>query len=92
MIDLDAEIRRVVREELSKLTPSTSSYLTVSEASQLARVTVGTVRTWVRTGKLTRYAAGRGLRIDRVELTALMKANGSETDAEVVAMAMREFG
>ena len=57
-------VRQVVREELSKV-PERSEYLSVREAAEIADVIPGTIRSWIETGKLGRYQAGRHVRVKR---------------------------
>jgi excisionase family DNA binding protein len=44
------------------------SFLTPQEVSHLLRVSVYTVRRWIKEGELPAYKVGRGWRISRAEL------------------------
>ncbi|MEP6654009.1 MAG: helix-turn-helix domain-containing protein [Myxococcales bacterium] len=74
-------VRQVVREELSKV-PERSEYLSVREAAEIADVIPGTIRSWIETGKLGRYQAGRHVRVKRSDLDALLR-QPTVTDREV---------
>lgn len=76
-------VRDVVREELARaLTErdAPAEYLTVAQAATVARVARGTIRRWVREGRIAEYRAGRVVRVRRDELDRLMRgqrrANG----------------
>ena len=69
-------VRDVVREEVTRAlaerdTPA--EYLTVAQAADVARVARGTVRRWVREGRLADHRAGRVVRVRRNELDHLMR-------------------
>jgi excisionase family DNA binding protein len=64
-------VRQVLREELSKA-PERSEYLSVREAAEIAHVIPGTIRSWIDSGKLGRFQAGRHVRIKRSDLDALL--------------------
>lgn len=72
---LGAYIRTVAREEIEKSQVKThpGEYLSTSEGAELARVTQGTIRRWIREGLLHAHRAGRELRVKRHELEELMK-------------------
>lgn len=96
MIDLDAlreMIREVVRDELAKLQrPETgASRLTVAEAAELARVTPGCVRRWIRSGRLASTGAGKLLRVQRVDIDVLLHGGAGEflSDDEIDRIARR---
>lgn len=51
----------------------TETLITIPEAAELVSVCKGTIRNWLKEGKLTRYGNGRRLvRINRDELLRLM--------------------
>jgi excisionase family DNA binding protein len=86
------EVRKVVREELARGTPSGpgDGYLSVKEAARVASVAMDTVRDWIANGCLGRYNAGRVLRVKRSELDALLARstpNGTAPTPEAAAMA-----
>ncbi len=63
-------IADIVRSEL-KLTatkPANDEYLSTADAAQIARVTPGTIRRWVRAKELTKHGKGPRVRIRRDEL------------------------
>lgn len=45
-----------------------AEYLTVAEAAQVAKVTVGTMRAWCRAGRVKAGKAGKGWRVPRSAL------------------------
>lgn len=68
-------LRELVREELARVladrqTPT--EYLTVQQAAAVAGVARGTIRRWVREGRLTDYRAGRVVRVRRDELEHML--------------------
>lgn len=69
-------VRKVVREELTQArqrpAEGTDPYLAVASAAELADVAPGTIRAWMKAGKLGRYRAGGRLRVRRSELLALL--------------------
>jgi len=87
-------VRQVVREELSALSRRNASgptivdedgYLSVTKAARLADVAPGTIRAWIRAGRLTSKRAGRVLRVSRNELARFMSGTptgprGEETE------------
>ena len=78
-------VRDVVREELSLLARRNAghspgadeSYLSVTKAARLADVAPGTVRAWIRAGRLTAKRAGRVLRVSRAELDLFMRGEAT---------------
>lgn len=80
MSDLDESLRillrELVREELARALAERDApvdYLSVEQAATVAKVAHGTVRRWVREGRLTDYRAGRVVRVRRDELERLMR-------------------
>lgn len=69
-------VRQIVREELTSALAAVSSqgdgYLPVADAARLASVATGTIRRWIREGRLAGYRAGRLLRVRRGELDELL--------------------
>lgn len=93
---LEAMIRAIVREEIaaSRAPASTTPYLSTEEAAAYAKVDPGTVRRWIREGKLTRYEAGRELRVSTAELEKQMKP-GARSRRRALSpedLAARDFG
>jgi excisionase family DNA binding protein len=73
-------VREVLREELAPLAHRNSTfvrgldegYLSVAKAARMADVAPGTIRAWIRAGRLTAKRAGRVLRVSRPELAQFM--------------------
>lgn len=83
-----AEVRRVVAEMTRP-----DEYLSTRSAANFADVTPGTVRRWVKAGKLTRHMAGRVVRVSRIELERLLKSGGATNDEETPEqLAAKRFG
>lgn len=85
MISLDVEalralIRDAVREALSS-SPRADGYESVTEAAKRADVSPGTIRAWIKAGKLARYGAGRCLRVKRSELDTLLASPAESPEA-----------
>lgn len=57
-------------------------YLPVTKAAQLAAVAPGTIRAWIRTGRLSAKRAGRVLRVSREELERFMSHGSTVSVAE----------
>lgn len=81
-------VRDVLREEsLDRRNAAPAEqmgeYISVAKAARLADVASGTIRTWIRKGRLTPKRAGRVLRIKRSELEDFLcgKATGPRGDA-----------
>jgi excisionase family DNA binding protein len=68
-------VREEVRRVLGEATQS-DEYLTTAEAAEVAKVAQGTIRRWIRDGRLTPHHAGRELRVRRLDLDALMHDGG----------------
>ena len=78
-----AGLREAVEEVRSLLTQRSGTQaelLTVAEAAALARVTSRTIHDWISKRRLTRYRAGRHVRVKRAELIALLTAPDGEID------------
>jgi excisionase family DNA binding protein len=84
---LRAELHRV----LVAGEPDHDEMLTTHEAADLARVAVGSVRRWVRQGRLRRHRVGRTLRVSRVELECLMRDPGPDRELTPEEQADRDF-
>lgn len=68
---------------LNNLTkPANDDYLSTDEAAELAHVTPGTIRRWVRSKRLRRYNAGSHIRVHREDLERFLKGTVVETPAE----------
>lgn len=64
--------REVIREELAKMSRH-EEYLPTAQAASYAKVAVGTIRRWVREGRLAEHRAGSELRVSLAELEQLMQ-------------------
>lgn len=53
------------------------SFLTPQEVSELLRVSVYTVRRWIKDGDLPAYKVGRGWRISETEIDKWLRDNQS---------------
>ena len=90
-------LREIVREELRAVmaeqggsTPTRNAgdtYLSIAKAAQFADVAPGTLRRWIRTGRLSARRAGRVHRISCAELETFL-TRGAKDDA-VVAKARK---
>lgn len=58
---------------LSIKTAETRSFLTPQEVSDLLRVSVYTVRRWIKEGNLPAYKVGRGWRIHESEINTWLE-------------------
>ena len=63
-------------------------------AAGIASVTPQTIRAWINSGKLTRYRAGRALRVHRDQLERLLCDAAAEDEAELEpeVRALRDLG
>src|SRR5688500_10841546 len=93
-------VREVLREGLAPLTRNAGlpteaddGYLSVAKAARVADVAPGTIRAWIRTGRLTAKHAGRVLRVSRRELAQFMAgASSGPNVAEAKKRATHLFG
>jgi excisionase family DNA binding protein len=95
---LEELIREIVRDELRKAlatapSPAAVEYLTTNVAAALACVAAGTIRRWIREGRLEDHRAGRVVRVRREDLETLLRDGGREHD-EITPeeLARRDFG
>ena len=90
-VALRAFISSVVRSELklTKANPRHDEYLSTADAAQIARVTPGTVRRWVRGKQLAKHGTGPRVRIKRVDLESYLRGEVVESPGE---RAIRRFG
>lgn len=78
MSDLEDMVRKIVRDELAKVKPAndeTTGFMSVAEAAAFARVSVYTIRRWVKQGALTRHEAGTRIIVKREELEKLLESD-----------------
>jgi len=88
---LREEVRAAVREELSALVPelraspaAPDDFLSVREAARMAGVCPATVRTWLRSGRLTRYGSARLPRVRRADLLRFLSMpEGTSQDRSI---------
>ncbi len=97
MTDLESLVRAIVRDELVKQTKpanDTTGYLSTAEAAAFARVSVYTIRRWVRAGELTKHTAGARLLVRRDELEKLLACDVVSIDSKlsVAERIARRFG
>ena len=62
-------------------------YLSLEEASNAARVSIWTIRSWIRKGSLPAVKPGRRVMVDRDVLLAVLANPRPRTDREAAAMA-----
>ena len=88
-------IRGIVREELDRALADakpTDDYLSTKAAATLASVAEGTIRRWIREGRITGHRAGRVLRLRRSDLEGLLHEDRPEREISPEEMARRDFG
>lgn len=91
-------IRQIVRDELSKQsTPANDApaeYLSVKEAAAFSRMSVYTIRRWIRRGELTKREAGNRLLVRRAELEKLLACEVVSIDSKlsIEERVRRRFG
>ena len=88
-------VREVVREELRDARPAAlrnaegdGGYLSISAAAKFAAVAPGTLRRWIRSGRLPTRRAGRVYRIGRTELVDFLARGGRSADVATRARAI----
>lgn len=72
-------IRDEVRRAVNDATKA-DEFMSTAAAAKAADVAPGTVRRWIKDGKLTRYTAGRELRISRANLEKLLREGDASND------------
>ena len=81
------EVRRVLREEAlprEREPDHADEFMTVKGAAAMARVSIGTVRSWISKGLIRVYGEGRVLRVRRDEFVAAIQ-HGHEPHAAPVS-------
>ena len=86
------EVRRALAEAIQP-----DEYLATREAAGIAGVAVGTIRRWVREGRLPEHRAGRVVRVRRSDLEKLLRSGRRRTGdladgLSPEARALRDFG
>lgn len=66
-------------------------FLSVAKAARIADVAPGTIRTWIRKGRLTAQRAGRVLRVSRSELDRFMSGSPDSAQQAETARRAREI-
>jgi len=75
-------IREVVREEIAAIAATKpGEYITTSEAADEWSLHPGSIRRWIRQGRLPACRTGRQIRIKRADLEALVNGQGRVDDA-----------
>jgi excisionase family DNA binding protein len=88
-------VREVVREEVrtalderthssprNSNTTSDDGYLSLSRAAKLADVAPGTLRRWIKEGRIPTQRAGRVYRVSRTDLETFLKSGQSSVVVE----------
>jgi excisionase family DNA binding protein len=78
-----------MREVASKAPSGTGDYLSIKEAADFARVSVYTIRRWVKRGAVTKHEAGTQILVKRGELEQLLRWEPGDT---IEARVRRRFG
>lgn len=96
MAGLRGFVRAIAREEVARALAETcegEEYLSTIAAGTLAGVAPGTIRRWVRDGRLAEHRAGRVVRVLRRELVALLGgARRSTYELSPERRAQRDIG
>lgn len=80
-------VRDVVREEIHKALATTvtrngradadgDGFMSIAKAAAFADIAPGTLRRWIREGRVTATRAGRDLRVTRAELMRFLSSGG----------------
>ncbi len=100
MSELEAElrelVRRIVREEVGPLLADAArvdEFLSTRAAARFADVATGTIRRWIREGRLVGHRAGRVVRVRRADLESLLREGRRKTpELTPEQRALRDFG
>lgn len=89
-------VRAIARQEVALALADardSDEYLSTAGAAALAGVAPGTIRRWIKEGRLTGHRAGRVLRVRRCELMALLESDQRPiSEASPEELARRHFG
>lgn len=88
-------IREIARDEITRALSehdAPAEYLSTSDAAALAGVATGTIRRWMREGRLARHGSGRLVRVRRVDVERILKCPPRGPDATPEELAIRDFG
>ena len=86
-------VRKEVRTALAEAT-MLDQYLPTRTAAKVADVAPGTIRRWIREGRLASHHAGRVVRVRRTDLETLLRvghASRSPIGVSPEALAARDF-
>jgi excisionase family DNA binding protein len=78
-VTLEATIRELVRVEVRRALADVTrpdEYLSTRGAAAFADVAPGTIRRWIREGRLAGHRAGRVVRVKRADLERLLREGG----------------
>ena len=86
-IDLEGGLRtlivEVIRDEVRRAVATATmpdEYLSTVAAARVADVAPGTIRRWIKDGRLTRHKAGRVIRVSRHELERMLRDGDPSND------------
>jgi excisionase family DNA binding protein len=90
-------IAELVREEVQRAVAAAphDEYLSTHAAAELAQVAEGTIRRWIRQGRLPDHRAGRLCRVRREDLERLLRSGrrrAGDTEATPEQLAARAYG
>ena len=89
-------VKQAVHEEVTRAVKEATrpdEFLSTRTAAKIADVSLGTIRRWVDTGKLTEHRAGSRIRVSRNELERLLKSWGASNDElSPEQLAAKRFG
>lgn len=88
---LRALITEIVREQLDKRLGARDDYLSTRRAGELADVAPGTIRRWIREGRLVGHRAGRKVCVRRLELEQLLRSDRGAGNMTPEQLAARDF-
>lgn len=96
---LEAEIRelvrQIIREEVGPLLADAEridEFLSTRAAAGFADVASGTIRRWIREGRLVGQRAGRVVRVRRADLESLLREGRKAPELRPEQRARRDFG
>jgi excisionase family DNA binding protein len=94
---LRALITEIVRKEVHAALAEVKAldqYLPTRVAAEVADVAPGTIRRWIREGRLASHHAGRVVRVRRADLKALLQIGTRQdvNDLTPEQLARRDFG
>jgi excisionase family DNA binding protein len=84
-----AEVARVLAE---RERTDDEGFMSTTDAARYAGVALGTIRRWIREGKLPEHHAGRHLRVRRADLDGLLVGERRERELSPEELARRHFG